>query len=154
VPTNDDSHEPFTGPYYWIPLPHGDWELINFAQKSSGPEIGHVNIWPKVLQVLGKKWEKDPDKLVRRMGDYPYALPRGRVVNPGKRHWGIAHGEDTPPDMSLEIVLRRFNLPPDKTKLFFDEHEVMIAEHLSALERDLGITLNVKVPPEPDFDDF
>lgn len=134
-------------------MPDGDWELVAFAEDASGREIGHVHIWPDVLRVIGRKWGMEPEKLVRRMGDNPYALPRGRVVSQEKRRWGIAHGADTPPGMTLDAVLRRFHLPPGKTTFFFDEHEVMIGEHLRLLENDLKIKLNLKAPPTPDFDD-
>jgi len=155
LPTSEDTcNEPFTGPYYWIPLPNGTWELIAFAERPVGREIGHVHIWPEVLRVIGEKWGKEPEKLVRRMGGYPYALPRGRVVWLAKQGWGIAHGDDAPPGMRLELVGRRFILPTSRTKVFFDEHEVMILEHLRALESDLKIDLELKAPPVPDFDDF
>ncbi|PQO30757.1 hypothetical protein C5Y96_14965 [Blastopirellula marina] len=125
-----------------------------FEERPVGREIGHVHIWPEVLRVIGEKWGKDPEKLVRRMGGNPYALPRGRVVSLAKQRWGIAHGDDAPPGMALEIVRRRFNLPTSGTKVFFDEHEVMISEHLRAMESDLKIELNLKAPPMPDFEDF
>lgn len=155
MPTPEETcNEPFTGPYYWIPLPSGTWELIAFAERPAGREIGHVHIWPNVLRVIGEKWGKEPEKLVRRMGGMPYALPRGRVVSLSRNCWGVAHGDDTPPGRTLELVGRRFNLPTSGTKLFFDEHEVMIFEHLNALESDLKIELNLKAPPMPDFEDF
>ncbi len=147
-------NEPFTGPYYWIPLPNRTWELISYVEKPVGVEIGHIHIWPDVLRIIGEKWGKEPEKLVRRIGDNPYSLPRGRVVFLARQRWGIAHGEDTPPGMTLETVRLRFNLPRSQTKLFFDEHEVMIAEHLNALETDLKTKLDLKSPLAPNFDDF
>lgn len=137
-----NSKAPFTGPYYWLPLSEGNWELISFADKFYQGHAAHVRIWPEVVNILALKWCKEPEKLERHLKDFPYSLPRGRALRMANGQWGIAHGDDAPRGVSLAKVRREFNLSSNARE-FFDVHETMIGEQLhetqSILKRDLGL---------------
>lgn len=119
---------PFTGAYYWIPLPRGSWSFLVFpnAFYESG-EAGHVDVWEDVVRILAGLHQLISHGLLSQIENCPYGLPRGRVVRMGSGDWGVAHGGDHPDGLDLEsTVADAFCLNEVHPNFFFDEHEQML----------------------------
>ena len=56
----------------------------------------------------------------------------------------ILHGRDAPLIEWLTVVASRFDLPPGRTRILYDEHERMIAGDPEAVERVLGVDLGLR----------
>ncbi len=119
---------PFGGAYYWIPVPDGVWSILAFPNAFyEGGEAGHVEIWEEVIRILSGLHRLNGNELVEQIGNCPYGLPRGRVVQMGSGVWGVAHGDDHPNGTDLEsTVSEAFCLNEIRPKFFFDEHEQML----------------------------
>ncbi len=148
------NNAPFTGPYYWIPLPDNSWKLVKFADEFYGGHAAHVKIWPEVVINLAQEWGLNAVALRRQLENTPYGLPRGRVVFMGNNHWGIAHGDDHPTGTSLDMVKRAFNLPRQKTTLLPDEHEHVMLEDVQLVRNALKANYPIATPPEPFADEW
>ncbi|GAA4445431.1 hypothetical protein GCM10023156_04990 [Novipirellula rosea] len=121
---------PFTGAYYWIPLPQGAWSILVFPNAFYvGGEAGHVDVWEDVVRILAGLHQLNLQGLLSQIENCPYGLPRGRVVRMGSGDWGVAHGGDHPKEMNLESTISdAFCLRDIHSNFFFDEHEQMLSE--------------------------
>jgi hypothetical protein len=139
---------PLTGAYYWIPVPreagHG-WDLTTCHDLGVWDGISHREFWPFVLNLISKRWGKDPESLSRRLRDHHTGLPRGRIVHP-KTGFILIHGDDAPLANWLELVKARFRLSGVKVTLEFTEHEKMLGDDPRAVEVALDVSLHLKPP--------
>ena len=141
-----ESHEPQAGAYWFVPENDGSWQIQSFFE-SLYPNTDHHFIWSRYLcHFLFNK----PTMNVK----LAYAgLPRGRVVllrnNPV-----IYHGNDLPQgDLDVKKVIREFNLPKDKVRVLYEEHEQMIPEHYYTIKNALKYKQKLKEPMHMVFDD-
>ncbi len=136
---------PRTGAYYWLPLP-GDlavrWEVVTCNDLGREAEVGHVRLWPEVVQRLARAWGKDPERLVRRLAEYYAGLPRGRVTRV-RGVYLVQHGDDTPTMGGLELIVSRFGLVGRPVKFLVDEHEHMLSGDPEPVQRALGVDLGL-----------
>jgi hypothetical protein len=102
-------------------------------------EVGHVDLWPSVIDRLAKTWDRDARILRRVLKDRSYGLPRGRVTRWGGRSL-VLHGRDAPRTDWQESVMRRFDLDPRSVRVLYDEHETMLAEDRRQVEAAFGLT--------------
>ena len=137
---------PVTGAYYWVPVPADPglhWVVYTSRDAGLDPDAGHTELWPCVLDRLAIAWGKDHRRLRHRLEDRYAGLPRGRVTLPS-RSYLILHGRDAPLIEWLTVVASRFDLPPGRTRILYDEHERMIAGDPEAVERVLGVDLGLR----------
>lgn len=123
---------PFSGSYYWIPLPGAKWELVGFSDRFYSGNSSHAKVWPEIVNILALNWGKEPEILESQLQTSRYGLPRGRVIRIENGLWGIAHGNDTPRGVSLELVRTEFSLLPG-TREFDDCQYAINSEHLRVL---------------------
>lgn len=128
---------PFSGPYYWVPTGAGAWRLLEFADRFYGAQADHTAVWPEVVSILAMIWNASESELLARLESLPYGVPRGRVTRMGAR-WGLFHGDGCPPGATLDAVKAAFHLDDDVTDVFFDEHEQMLQEDVTALMQALS----------------
>jgi hypothetical protein len=139
---------PKTGGFYWFPLPVGAalaWDVLTCHELGLDAEVGHVDLWPFVIDRLAKAWNKDARVLRRLLSTHCYGLPRGRVTRPPKRVSVIHHGNDAPRADWLERVILRFDLERHSAKPLFDEHETTFAAHRRKVMGALGIPFDGNV---------
>jgi len=147
-----EARKPLTGPYWWIPLPDGSWDLAEFYDQDYPEQwIDHSTAWGQAVEVIALKWNKDPAKLKQVLSNAMYGLPRGRVVKMQGANWGIAHGEDQPPGTNLTQVKRAYNIAYVAVKEYFDDHERIIPEMAQQVQAALGKDLEMKVPAQEDL---
>ena len=103
-------------------------------------EVGHVDLWPAVIDRLAKTWNKDARIFQTLLKNHCYGLPRGRVTRPGK-HSLILHGTDAPLSRWRDHVVRHFMIDRRAVKVMFDEHETMLAGDRKKVIEILGIAL-------------
>lgn len=138
---NNARSRPLTGGYYWFPIPGEDtlsWSPITCHDLGSGPDVGHVDLWPLIISRLAVAWGKDAKPLMRRLANHYTGLPRGRVTRP-KGTYLVFHGSDSPVADWLEQILARFRLAGVPFKEVHEEHERMLPGDPEAIERALGI---------------
>ena len=114
------SPRPRAGGYYWFPAPAGDaveWSVLTCHDLGFGPDDGHFDMWPSVIDRLATAWVRDVVRLRRRLGGHCYGLPRGRVTRPDRRSL-ILHGDDAPIADWLGRVVERFDLDRRTVRLF------------------------------------
>jgi hypothetical protein len=126
------------------------WELFPFYDSDDGSSPGHPQVWPRVLAFLALKWRKEEAKILRKLENAPYALPRGRVARMANRQFGIAHGNDAPVAEAITTIKRAYNLTGLTVKAYEDEHEKMLLGDPELLQQLLAVDLGLKgtVPPE------
>jgi hypothetical protein len=127
-----ESRSPQEGPYYWIPLPDGSWELMSWFVSDYGIDsTNHADVWRKsAAHYLAERWGLEQQ--VDRIQMIPYGVPRGRVSR-GVGSIYINHGDDAPvpEEEMVRKVCREFNLTgillrnPHKIKVARDNHELM-----------------------------
>jgi hypothetical protein len=103
-------------------------------------EVGHVDLWPAVINRLAKTWNTDARVLNGVIKDCSYGLPRGRITYPGRQSL-ILHGNDAPVSGWRDKVIRRFDLDRRSTKVVYDEHETMLVGDRARVIETLGISL-------------
>ncbi|MFO0887603.1 MAG: hypothetical protein U0790_00500 [Isosphaeraceae bacterium] len=77
------------GGYYWFPSPldgRTAWAVLGYATWASMPGVGHVDLWPAVVDRLAAAWGRDARTLRRRLGDR-YGPPRVGSPGRGGRCW-------------------------------------------------------------------
>lgn len=127
---------PFSGSYYWVPLPRAKWELVGFSDRFYSGNASHMKVWPEVVNILALKWGQDPERLESQLQASHHGLPRGRVNRIENDLWSIAHGNDTPPSVSLELVRTEFSLLPG-IREFYDCQYAINSKHWHVLKNAL-----------------
>ena len=128
------------GGYYWFPTPTGGgtaWAVLTCHDLGLGPEVGHVDLWPAVVDRLAAAWGRDAGTLRRRLIDRYTGLPRGRVTRPGKTVL-VLHGDDAPVSDWRERLIDGFRLGGRPHRFLFDEHERMLPGDPERVEGALG----------------
>ena len=130
-----------TGGYYWFPF-SGDgllsWEVLSCHELGHDAEVGHIDLWPSVIDRLAEVWCKDPRILGRRLRLSYTGLPRGRITRFKGRSL-ILHGRDAPVSDWLARVIRRFDLDRRSVRVVYDEHERMLPSDRRLVEGTLGL---------------
>ena len=133
---------PLTGGYYWFPTQPGGsvvWEVLTCHDLGFGPDDGHFDMWPSVIDRLAAAWQRDRRRLRDLLTRHCYGLPRGRVTRPDRRFL-LLHGNDAPVADWLGRVIERFNLDGRAVRPLYDEHETMMAEDRRRVTAALGLT--------------
>lgn len=131
------------GGFYWLPTPTGvgtAWAVLTCHDLGHGPDVGHVDLWPAVVDRLAVACGRDAVTLRRRLIDRYTGLPRGRVTRPG-RVCLILHGDDAPVPDWRERLIGGFRLGGRPHRFLFDEHERMLPGDPELVEVALGIRL-------------
>jgi hypothetical protein len=131
------------GGYYWFPTPAGEtveWSVLACHDLGFGPDDGHYDMWPLVIDRLATAWSRDALRLRRRLAEHCYGLPRGRVTRPDRR-WLVLHGDDAPVADWLGRVVGRFGLAGRSVKLVMDEHEQTFSEDRRAVNDEFGLSV-------------
>ena len=122
-----ESRAPQTGIYWWCPTKN-DWRLAVFFDEEFG-NPWHKEIWEKwCATILGL----DDVRVPSEVAEAYHGLPRGRV-SLGRGVYVILHGNDTPIKNGLELVAKRFNLPPGYHTAF-DSHEVTLQDDVKIIK--------------------
>lgn len=151
-----ESARPQTGIYWIVPTSKG-WSIFEFFDETYG-ELMHDDVWREYMVplLIDRSSKKVPRIEIAYAG-----LPRGRVAitMPRSRHesagkeFVVYHGNDTPEPKLLEYAKSRFNLP-SSVRAVFDDHEVMIPEHMLIVRKQLaGIKYRLPEPTDPFADD-
>ena len=130
---------PVYGGYYWFPSPgpHGvQWSVVTCADLGLGPDRGHPDLWPKVIDRLAVAWDKKASVLRRFLNEKYTGLPRGRVTKPAG--YIILHGDDAPVADWLPLVAQGFRLEGTRYRVVFDEHERTLPDDRRRLQAFLG----------------
>ena len=115
------------------------WDLVTCHGMDFDAEVGHVDLWPSVIDRLANTCDRDARILRRLLKDRCYGLPRGRVTRPAGRSL-VFHGRDAPRPDWEQCVIQRFALDPRSVKILHDEHETMLAEDRRRVTAALGLT--------------
>lgn len=124
----DPHPKPLVGAYYWFPTPTEDgttWAVLTCHDLGFDSEVGHVDLWPVVLDHLAAAWGRDAGTLRRQLMDRYTGLPRGRVTRPWKTVL-VLHGDDAPVIDWRERLVDGFRLGGRPHRFLFDEHERML----------------------------
>jgi len=113
-----------------------NWDVLTCHEIGFDAEVGHVDLWPAVIERLAKTWNVE----ARIIKDCTYGLPRGRITCPGRQSL-ILHGNDSPITRWQDKVIRRFDLDRRSIKVVYDEHETMLGEDRAKVIETLGISL-------------
>jgi hypothetical protein len=135
------SFNPLTGGYYWFPTQTGgsiSWDVLTCQDLGYGPDDGHFDLWPSVIDRLASAWNRDQRRLRRLLSRHCYGLPRGRVTRPEQRSL-VLHGHDSPVPDWLGRVVGRFDLDRRSLKTLFDEHERTFAQDRRTVYAELGL---------------
>lgn len=141
-----ETRAPQQGAFWFVPDSDGNWDVYAFFE-SNYSNTDHSVVWDRYLSkyIFGK-----PSRDIRNA----YAgLPRGRVVIL-KSGPVIYHGNDLPSSDAIKKVANEFNLPRNKYKAIFEEHEQMIREHHAIIKRAFNFKYNLKAPEDIDFGDY
>ena len=133
---------PLTGGYYWFPAPANEtveWSVLTCHDLGFGPDEGHFDMWPSVIDRLATAWVRDVVRLRKVLAGHCYGLPRGRVTRPDRRFL-LLHGRDAPVTDWLERVVARFDLEGRKVRLLFDEHERTFTGDRRAVNAEFGLS--------------
>ncbi len=148
-----ESKVPQSGAYWWIPKPDGTWELDPYYDSDFRGNTMHDKMWKYVVEKLAIYWNKEPQKLLRRLRDNYAGLPRGRIGKIGVSRYGlggwvVSHGDDAPIPDGLNKVLSAFNLiainKAGKVKIAPDDHEQMMEGDPEAVQQAIGKDLGLK----------
>lgn len=137
-----------TGGYYWFPMPVDGsvlWDVLTCHELGHDSEVGHIDLWPFVIDRLAAAWSRDASTLLRKLRNAYTGLPRGRVTRPGSRSL-ILHGNDAPIPHWLPRVIRRFDLERCSIRVVYDEHERMLDADRWMVEEALGRRLTSPSP--------
>lgn len=137
---SDPRPRPLVGGYYWFPTPMGSglaWAVLTCHDLGFDAEVGHVDLWPAVVERLATAWGRDAGTLRRRLIDRYTDLPRGRVTRPG-RTFLILHGDDAPVADWREGLIAGFHLGGRPHRFLFDEHERMLPGDPERVQEALG----------------
>ena len=137
------SPNPMTGGYYWFPTRPGSlvvWSILTCHELGFGPDEGHFDMWPSVIDRLASSWQRDRRQLRRLLSKHCYGLPRGRVTRPDRQYL-VLHGHDAPVADWLERVIERFDLDRRSLRPLYDEHEETFPHDRRAVYSELGFPL-------------
>ncbi|AMV40191.1 hypothetical protein [Planctomyces sp. SH-PL62] len=138
---SDPRPRPLIGGYYWFPSPAGgvmSWAVVTCHDLGFDAEVGHVDLWPAVLDRLAMTWGRDAGGLRRRLIDRYTGLPRGRVTRPGKSIL-VLHGDDAPVSDWRERLAERYRLGGRAHRFLYDEHERRLPGDPEWVEEALGV---------------
>ena len=130
-----------TGGYYWFPSPDTNsviWQVLTCHELGCDADVGHVDLWTRVLDRLATTWRRDGRVLKKYLKNNYTGLPRGRVTEVRNRLM-IFHGKDAPVTDWVPMVIRKFDLDRHRVKVTFDEHERMLPEDRSKVTETLGL---------------
>jgi hypothetical protein len=51
-----------TGAYYWLPIPNSPssgWQVLTCHDLGRDEEVGHIDLWPLVLEHLATAWPRN-----------------------------------------------------------------------------------------------
>ncbi len=139
----DPQPRPLVGGYYWFPTPTGggtNWTVLTCHDLGFDDEVGHVDLWPSLVDRLAAAWGREERALGRRLKDYYTGLPRGRVTRPDKTIL-ILHGHDAPVTDWRERLIESFHLERRDHRFLYDEHERMLPGDPERVEEALGVRL-------------
>jgi hypothetical protein len=142
---NQRSPRSLTGGYYWFPAKLGntvEWSVLSCHDLGFGPNEGHYDMWPSVIDRLATAWGRGPVQLRRRLAKHCYGLPRGRITRPRGRFL-LLHGDDAPVADWLGRVVRRFRLDRRSLKLLSDGHEQTFTEDRRAINDEFGLSIGL-----------
>jgi hypothetical protein len=128
------------GGYYWFPSPldgRTAWAVLTCHDLGFDAEVGHVDLWPAVVDHLAAAWGWDAGGLRRRLVGRYTGLPRGRVTRPGKSFL-ILHGDDAPVADWRGKLIESCGLGGRPHRFLFDEHERMLPGDPEGVEEALG----------------
>jgi hypothetical protein len=134
---------PLTGGFYWLASPSYGftaWHVLTCHDLGFGPDTGHLDLWPAVVERLAAAWGRDARALRRLLADRYTGLPRGRVTRPGRSRL-ILHGDDAPIPDWRERLIDGFHLEDRTHKFLHDDHERMLPYDRRRIEVALGIRL-------------
>ena len=137
------SPRPRTGGYYWFPAPANEtveWSVLTCHDLGFGPDEGHFDMWPSVIDRLATAWVRDVVRLRKVLAGHCYGLPRGRVTRPDRRFL-LLHGDDAPMTDWLGRVVERFDLDRRTVRLLFDEHEQTFTGDRRAVNDEFGLSV-------------
>ena len=131
------------GGYYWLPEPSNGgiaWAVLTCHDLGLGPEVGHVDLWPAVVERLAAT---GAGMRGRCGGPWPTATracPGGG--SPGRGGPTSSCTATTPrsPDWE-ERLLAAFRLGGRPYRLLLDEHERMLPGDPERIEEALGVRL-------------
>jgi hypothetical protein len=129
-----------TGGYYWFPTPPiGSliWQVLTCLELGCDAEVGHVDLWPLVIDCLAIAWHRDGRFIGKCLTNNYTGLPRGRVTQV-KNRFMVFQGGDAPVPDWVPMVMRKFDLNRRSVKVLFDEHERMLPEDRSRVNEGLG----------------
>jgi len=136
-----DRHpRPLLGGYYWLPSPlddRTDWSVPNCHDLGFDSEVGHVDLWPTVVDLLAAAWGRDAGALRLSLTDHYTGLPRGRVTSPGRTVL-VLHGDDTPVADRREKLIESYRLGDRAHRFLFDEYERGLPGDPERVEEALG----------------
>ncbi|MFO0887733.1 MAG: hypothetical protein U0790_01160 [Isosphaeraceae bacterium] len=136
-----DAHpRPLVGGYYWFPSPldgRTAWAVLTCHDLGFDAEVGHVDLWPAVVDRLAAAWGRDARTLRRQLGDRYTGLPRGRVTRPGRTVL-VLHGDDAPVPDWREKLVEACRLGGRAHRFLFDEHERRLPGDPEGVEEVLG----------------
>ncbi|WP_165248024.1 hypothetical protein [Paludisphaera soli] len=136
----DPRPKSLVGGYYWFPTPTGcgtTWTVLTCHDLGFDPEVGHVDLWPTLVDRLAAAWGQDAGTLRRRLIDRYTGLPRGRVTRPGRTVL-ILHGDDAPVADWREELIEAYRLGGRAHRFLFDEHERKLSGDPERIEGALG----------------
>jgi hypothetical protein len=138
---NNRRSEAFSGGYYWFPTRNNgavNWEVLTCHELGFDAEVGHVDLWPSVLDRLSSAWGRDPRIIKLSLGLHYTGLPRGRITQL-QRRFLVFHGDNAPVGDWLPRVIRRFDIDRRSVRAVFDEHETRLPEDRGKVNEILGL---------------
>ena len=113
--------KPYGGAYYWVPLPSGEWNVLDFGNRFYGRPATHDKVWPEAVSILARLWQVREDELQQNFKGSLNALPRGLVRRQRDGQIVVVHGGDIPEALLISSVLERFNLSADTASILVAE---------------------------------
>lgn len=132
--------KPLVGGYYWFPTAEEGrltWAVLTCHDLGGEPDVGHVDLWPAVIERLTAAWGRDAGGLRRPLTEHYTGLPRGRGTRPGKTVL-VLHGDNAPVPDWRERLVKRYRLGGRTHRLLLDEHERMLSGDPERVEEALG----------------
>ena len=134
---------PLTGGYYWVPKPGAEsiaWSVLTCHDLGFGPDYGHHDMWPSVINYLARTWGREPGPLRDRLENCCFGLPRGRI-NRTDGQFLLLHGEDAPVANWLERVVERFTLDGRAVELQHSERHETVTRQRRAVNAAFGLSI-------------
>jgi hypothetical protein len=135
---------PLLGGYYWFPTSTMDglsWDVLTCHDLAFDAEVGHVDMWPTVVDRLAAAWGRAACGFRRQLIGRYTGLPRGRITRPGRTVL-ILHGDDAPAADWREKLIEGYGLGARSHRFLFDEHERMLPGDPEQVEESLRHPLN------------